>query len=131
MDPKIKYVALEFYSRQEYFTDAAGSGIKQSLLIVDKENRHPDPLRKLIWGYDVDGQDVSGDFIRKFERICPNTLSSEEIKQARRIKYKVPPFTVHSQEILIRQKAILSWIEMHQSKLKQLERKNYTSMAVK
>jgi len=53
------------------------------IVYVDKENRHPDPSKLLIWGYDKNGDLVKGDFKRNFTRL----------KKIRPIKvaYRIPP----------------------------------------
>lgn len=36
---------------------------------VDKENMHPDPMKKMIWGFDSCGETFPGDFKGRFTRI--------------------------------------------------------------
>lgn len=125
MVSKVKYATLHFYSRNEIIFDKTGFCEKIVLLIVDKQNQHPDPMRLMLWGYNTDGKNVKGDFARNYERVRVNTLSKEQIREASKIPYIVPPLTSYSQEVTLRIKAILFWIESNKSSLKRFERVSY------
>jgi len=38
------------------------------ILYVDKDHKHPDPMKRLLWGWDKDGNDVPGEYARYYER---------------------------------------------------------------
>lgn len=41
---------------------------KEEIVLVDKANQHPDPSKKLTWGYDMKGNVVPGDFNYYFDK---------------------------------------------------------------
>ncbi len=48
---------------------SAGDGLNPGeTLYVDKDNQHPDPMKLMLWGWDKDGNDVSGEYARYYER---------------------------------------------------------------
>ena len=68
------------------------------IVYVDKENMHPDPSKRLIWGYDADGNLVKGDYKEKFNRL-------KEIPPIK-INYKIEGLTTAHQEKQIHVDAI-------------------------
>jgi hypothetical protein len=40
----------------------------ENLMFVDKDDPHPDPLNRLTWGYDVEGNVYPGDYNEQFRR---------------------------------------------------------------
>jgi hypothetical protein len=47
----------------------AGTGRRGETIYVDMGDRHPDPLKKLTWGFDSSGSMVHGDFNGFFEKV--------------------------------------------------------------
>ena len=69
---------------------------------VDKDNKHPDPSRKMIWGWDTKHRLIS-DFKEMFER------KGKEIK----IKYSVEGCWTAHEEDERKEAAIGKWIMKH------------------
>jgi hypothetical protein len=47
----------------------SSTGQRGSIVYVDMGDRHPDPLKKLTWGYNSSGSMVGGDFNGFFEKV--------------------------------------------------------------
>jgi len=84
-----------------YYNMVETGGDSDFVVYVDKDNKHPDPLGKLIWGWDRDGNTVRGDFNRYFER-CGRAII---------LTYDTTYCKTASQKQIKRNKTIVDYIE--------------------
>lgn len=78
---------LQKYSYRGFQSDTGKPG---EVIYVDLANKHPDPLKKLLWGYDKTGSMVSGDWSTFFEKIGkPCTFEFEQTGRYRAEEIKV------------------------------------------
>jgi hypothetical protein len=55
--------------RYKYNGFHSSTGRRGDIIYVDLQNKHPDPLKKLIWGYHKNGDLASGDYSGFFEKV--------------------------------------------------------------
>lgn len=55
------------------------TGKRGDIVYVDVKYKHPDPSKKLIWGFDSNGDRVSGDYVGFFEKVGkPQTFEFDQ-----------------------------------------------------
>ena len=55
------------------------TGNRGEIIYVDLKHKHPDPLKKLLWGYNTNGNLVHGDYVGFFTKIgSPKTFEFEQ-----------------------------------------------------
>lgn len=66
--PPKKYdsVTLQRYVYFGWHRDTANPG---ETIYVDVKNKHPDPMKKLLWGRRKNGQMAKGDYLRFFKKV--------------------------------------------------------------
>jgi hypothetical protein len=71
----------EKFTLQKYKYDGwhHDTGRPGEIIFVDVAKKHPDPLRKMLWGYDKDGYLVHGDYTGFFTKVGkPQTFEFEQ-----------------------------------------------------
>ena len=66
--PKVKKGRFTL-QKFEYTGFNGDTGRRGAIIYVDMGNRHPDPLKKLTWGYNASGSTVHGDFNGFFTKV--------------------------------------------------------------
>lgn len=75
---------------------------QELVIFVDKENVHPDPLGKLIWGYDISGEVIHGDFQSRFTRMPGKPF---------KVPYNIEGCMGHTEERVAKLRAIKAFIK--------------------
>lgn len=76
--PKVKKsrVTLQKYRYNGFQSSTGKSG---EIIYVDMADKHPDPMKKLLWGYHKDGNMAPGDYIGLFTKVGnPVTFEFEQ-----------------------------------------------------
>lgn len=66
MTVKKESVTLQAYRYHGWHSD---TGAPDEIIYVDLKNKHPDPSKRLIWGWGEEGQLRHGDYNRFFEKV--------------------------------------------------------------
>jgi len=85
-----------------YAPGILGNNDYKGIVYVDKDNPSPDPLKKLLWGWDENGNSINGDYKRVFERTKDSPI---------KITYDIPKFTTAHQERELKIQAIKNYIK--------------------
>lgn len=63
---KMDHITIQKYKYFGWNRDTANPG---EIIYVDIRNKHPDPMKKLLWGRRQNGQMAKGDFLRFFAKV--------------------------------------------------------------
>lgn len=88
------------------------SGRRDCIVIVDKKHKFPGPMRRLIWGWTLDGEDASGDFKGYFT--CLDSVTAV-------FDRSVPLYMTALQEKADRLRLIEEWIKLNREALSEIE----------
>lgn len=104
-------ITLLFYFKPlGFFTSEEGS---KEILIVDKDNQYPDPMKKLIWGWNHKGQEIPGDFAKYMQKVRVKGIGGKVT-----ISYH-PEQGMTSNQIKDQRASIIKqWISEHENRLK-------------
>jgi len=93
---------------------------KTQIVYVDLDHPSPDPSKKLIWGWDEDGDTVPGDFKRAFTKVGkPISIS-----------YAVSSRMTANQAKAAKSDAIVDWIKSRKTSGKVEESKNWDTASL-
>jgi hypothetical protein len=84
----------------------------ETMVFVDKDDPHPDPLNKLTWGYDVEGNMYPGDYNERFTRVGKSFA----------FQYSIAGAWTGMQEKELRHRAIIKAIKEYMGNMVQLRK---------
>ena len=101
---------LLYFKPPGFFTSEKGS---KEILVVDKDNQYPDPMKMLIWGRNHKGEEIPGDFAMYMQKVRVKGIGDKVT-----ISYHPEQGMTYDQIKGQRASIIKQWISEHEGLLK-------------